>query len=43
MDSKKLLLTLHPAVYRKLQEKLKDGYGSVQEVINELLRKEFMR
>ncbi len=41
--SKKVLLTVHPVVYARLQERMKAGYGSVQEVINEILRKEMSK
>jgi predicted transcriptional regulator len=41
--SHKVLLTVHPAIYQLLQARQKLGYGSVQEVINEILRKEFTR
>lgn len=43
MESKKVLLTVHPAVYARLEERLREGYGSVQEIINELLRKELLK
>ncbi|MBI4150780.1 hypothetical protein HY492_01510 [Candidatus Woesearchaeota archaeon] len=41
--SRKVLLTVHPAIFRQLQSRQKEGYGSVQEVINEILRKEFLK
>ena len=41
--SKKVLLTVHPFVLARLEERMKLGYGSVQEVINEILRKELTK
>jgi hypothetical protein len=43
VESKKVLLTINPVIYDRLQERMKHGYGSVQEVINEILRRELLR
>ncbi|MBI4068528.1 hypothetical protein HY413_03965 [Candidatus Kaiserbacteria bacterium] len=43
MKSRKLMLTLNPIIHEKLAERQRRGYGSVQEVINEILRKELLR
>ena len=39
MKGKKILLTLHPAVYESLKEKADKNLMTVQEVIYDLLRK----
>lgn len=43
MPSKKVLLTIHPFIYEKLENRQKHGYGSIQEVISEILRRELLR
>jgi len=44
METKKVMLTMSGALFKKIEKEMRIfGYGSVQEVMNEVLRDKFFR